>query len=274
MIKLFGLRLAFPVSLQGKTVWIIGASSGIGAALALQCAADGAVVAISARRPSALEEVLRAMPQGNHLLLPLDVTDMASFRRAFEQIQQQWQRIDYVVYAAGIRPLPAWEQFKAEEQLEGLDVNLGGVFRLLELMMPQWQQQQGGNLLLIGSLIATGAMPLAGSYGASKAGLAYLAENLRMDLESQQIHVQLVSPGFVDTPLVAFRPRQQMPLLMQPNMAAWRIRKLMGRAEIFEIHFPKMLSLPTRFLRWILPKDVWKTVLVALEQRTRKEQEL
>ncbi len=268
LLKLLGLRHIAPVSLTGKTVWIIGASSGLGAALAMECAAGGAKIALSARRQPLLERVRDTLQGSGHLLLPLDVTDMPSFRRAHQQLQEHWPRIDYVIYNSGIRPVPDWGSFAADTQLEGLDVNLGGLLRLLELMISQWQKQDGGNLLIIGSLIATGAMPLAGVYGASKAGVAYLAENLAMDLSPMGIQVQLASPGFIDTPLTAFRPRKQMPCLMQPHEAAWKIRKLMGREDVFEIHFPKALSIPTKFLRWLLPRSAWMALLIWLNDRT------
>lgn len=271
LLRLFGLRFIPPADLRGKTVWIIGASSGLGAALARQCAADGARVALSSRRQAALEEVYQSLSGTGHEIALLDVTDMPSFQRGFERVKAAFGQIDYVVYSSGIRPVPAWESFKAAEQLEGLDVNLGGALRLIEIMMPQWKQQGSGNLLLIGSLIATGPMPLAGVYGASKAGLAYLAENLAMDLQPLKVKVQLASPGFIETPLTAFRPREQMPMLMQPNVAAWRIRKLMGRADVFDIHYPKALSVPTRLLRWILPRDWWRDILLYADKRSREK---
>ncbi len=275
LLKLLGLRYKLPVSLRDKSVWIIGASSGLGEALALQCAADGAKVALSARRVNALQQV-RSQMQGEadrHLIATLDVTDMHTFRHAFEQIKAHYGQIDYVIYCSGIRPVPEWEHFTAAPQLAGLDVNLGGALRLLELMMPQWQAQGGGHLILVGSLIAIGPMPLAGVYGASKAGLAYLAENLAMDLRAMKVQVQLASPGFIETPLTAFRPREQMPLLMQPNVAAWRIRKLMGREDVFEIHYPKPLSLSTKLLRWVLPREIWANLLIAADARSRAKAE-
>lgn len=266
-LRLFGLRIVAPVSLVGKRIWIIGASSGLGAALARQCAADGAMLALSARRQPELIALQQSLPGEGHLVAPLDATDLPSFRRAFHSILEQWPQIDTVIYDAGVRPVPEWEKFTAAPQLEALDVNLGGVLRLLELMIPQWQKQEGGHLLIIGSLIATGAMPLAGTYGASKAGVAYLAENLAMDLAPMNIQVQLASPGFIDTPMVAFRPRRQMPFLMQPHEAAWKIRKLIGREDVFEMHFPKALSIPTRLLRWLLPRSWWIALLNSLAAR-------
>jgi hypothetical protein len=80
--------------------------------------------------------------------------------------------------------------------------------------------------------------------------------------------VQLVSPGFIDTPMIAFRPRKQMPCLMLPHVAAWKIRKLLGREDVFEIHFPKPLSVPTRLLRWLLPRTAWMGLLSWMNQRT------
>jgi short-subunit dehydrogenase len=271
MLRLLGLNYVAPQDLRGKKIWIIGASSGLGAALAKQCAADGAVVALSARRLPLLEAVHQEMAGSGHEIAVLDVTDMASFQRGFRKVLQAFGRIDTVIYASGIRPVPDWQRFNAKEQLEGLDVNLGGVLRLLEIMMPQWQQQGGGQLLLIGSLIATGAMPLAGVYGASKAGLAYLAENLAMDLHPLGVQVQLASPGFIETPLTAFRPREQMPLLMQPMQAARKIRHVMGREDVFDIHYPKLLSVPTRLLRWMLPRLWWRDLLLYADKRSKEK---
>ena len=91
LLSLLGIKRLTPVSLVGKTVWIIGASSGLGAALAVQLAHDGAIVALSARRKPQLDQVAQALPGAGHLVLPLDVTDAPSFRRAFEQLKKEWR---------------------------------------------------------------------------------------------------------------------------------------------------------------------------------------
>lgn len=263
--KPFGVSSAGPKDLRGKNIWIIGASSGLGAALAWVFALEGANVALSARALSALQEVRRHLQGGSHIVAPLDVTDPPSMQRAYHTIREQWGDIDYVVYCAGIYEPPQWDPFDSAAQLNILDTNLGGVFRLLEIMLPQWREQQRGHLLLIGSITALGGTPQSLAYGASKAGMAHLAESLSIELEPYRVAVQLASPGLIDTPMLAKLPRRPF-CVVAPDKAAWHIRRRLGTST-FEIHFPKRLTLPAKFLRWAFPR---RWYLAATRRSVRK----
>lgn len=239
--------------LKDKRVWIIGASSGLGAALAVGMAGDGAKVAISARSKDKLD-TLRAQLQGEgHRVVPLDVTDQPSMTRAVEILRESWPTIDYVIYNAGQYEMPEWEPFQAAPQLALLDVNLGGVFRLLEAVLPWWQAQRRGHLTLVSSITALGGAPHSLAYGASKAGMSHLAESLAIDLAKYNVEVQLVSPGFMDTPMLQKIPRKLF-MVIEPGKAAWYLRRRLG-VKRFEIHFPRSFTVPAKFIRWVMPRE-------------------
>ncbi len=256
---IYGKKNALQVNLQDKNIWIIGASSGLGAALAWVFAIEGANVVLSARSADKLQYVFDNLHnEGNHIVAPLDVTDMLSMRRAYEIIMNKWQNIDYVIYCAGIYQPPMWSPFDGQTQLDILDTNLGGVFRMLEIMVPQWEKQAGGHLLLVSSITALGGAPDSLAYGASKAGMSHLAESLSLDLAPYDVTVQLASPGFIDTPMLKAISRKK-PAIIAPDKAAWFIRKRLAM-PIFEIHFPRRFTLLAKFLRWAFPRSWYLAV--------------
>ncbi|MBI1396573.1 MAG: SDR family NAD(P)-dependent oxidoreductase [Betaproteobacteria bacterium] len=223
-------------------VWVVGASTGIGCALAAELLRSGARVALSARTPESLEAVAGTSP-GNALVLPVDVTDAAGVRAAFRTCLDRWQGLDVVFHVAGTyEPMRAVD-FDAQRLARHLDVNVMGVARVLDHVLPHFTQHRSGHVVIVASVAGYRGLPKALAYGPTKAALINLAEGLYLDLAPTGIGVHLVNPGFVRTPLTAGNDFE-MPALIEPEEAARATLRGLARGE-FEIHYP------TRFTRWL-----------------------
>jgi short-subunit dehydrogenase len=222
-----------------RRVWIVGASSGIGAALAQQLAEAGARLALSARR----ESTLRALAREGDLVLPLDVTNAEAIATTHQALLAEWGGIDFVIYCAGVyTPMRSWE-LDLEQVGQAMSINLAGVYRLLQAVVPGLLRQGAGGLCLVGSVAGYTGLPKALAYGPFKAAMINLAQILYVDLAPRGIGVYLVNPGFVATRLTA-QNDFVMPALIEPETAAREIITGLGRGA-FEIHFPK------RFTWWL-----------------------
>lgn len=232
---------------HGKTVWMVGASTGIGYATAAALHAAGAHVVVSARKAQALQDFAQRYPGST--ALPLDATDRAAVQAAAAQLLTQGP-LDCVVYCAGhYRAMDAMHM-DLSELLRHIDVNYLGALYLLDAVVPQLLAQplnertgQRGHISLMGSVAGYRGLPNSLAYGPTKAALINLAETLYLDLHAQDVGVSLINPGFVDTTLT--RQNQfKMPALITPEQAARNIQEGWARGD-FEIHFPK------RFTRWM-----------------------
>lgn len=233
---------------QGRHVWLIGAGHGIGAALARQLRAAGAILALSGRSEDALREVAGA--DANCLVLPLDVTREEDWQHACGQLLQRWPRIDVVVMLAGdYRAVRAW-QLTPELARHMVDVNLLGVMYGSAAVVPQLLAQSGGAIALVASVAGWGGMPNGLVYGATKAAVNHFAQTLYLDLHRHGIGVHVINPGFVATRLTA-QNGFAMPALLTPEEAAQQIVRGFARGE-FDIHFPKRFSWPLK-LAALLP---------------------
>lgn len=234
---------------HGKRVWVIGASSGIGAALARALLGRGARVALSARSATGLEQIA-ATPGASTLVLPLDVTDATAVTPALRQVVAAWGGIDLVVWCAGSHhPVRAWE-LDAADARRLVDVNLNGVINGLPAVVHQLLQQNSGGMAIVSSVAGYGGLPTALVYGATKAALGNLAETLYLDLAPRGIAVYLINPGFVKTPLTD-KNMFKMPALISADEAAQEIITGFARGR-FEIHFPRRFTLWLKLLR-LLP---------------------
>jgi short-subunit dehydrogenase len=231
-------------------VWIIGASTGIGAATAKKLLAAGARVALSARQKDKLREVARGFPATQALIEPLDFTDAEALARAQRRIFGAWGGCDLVLIVAGThKEVRAWELIAADADAL-LKVNLNGPLAATAAVLPALLAQGNGAIGLVSSVAGYRGLPKALVYGASKAGLINFAETLYMDLRPRGLGVYLINPGFVKTPLTD-KNEFKMPALITAEEAADEI--LAGlRAGAFEIHFPRRFTCPLKLLR-ILP---------------------
>ena len=230
-----------------RRVWIIGASSGIGAATASLLLQQGAWVALSARSQHKLELV--AAGHAHSLVLPLDITDGASVQQAHAALVKQWQGIDLVLIVAGVYTEMRADDFNLHAAEQLLDLNLNGVLRCLDTVLPTLLQQQSGALGIVASVAGYRGLPKALIYGASKAALINLCETLFLDLRPRGIGVHLITPGFVATPLTANNDFP-MPALITPEQAASDIVHGLSRGD-FLIHFPRRFTNVLRLMRML-----------------------
>lgn len=232
---------------HGKRAWVVGASSGIGRALAAQLHTLGANVIVSARHLGTLESFVREHPGSQ--ALPLDVTDNAAMQRTAARILTEGP-LDLVCYCAGhYRPMRATD-LDLPELLRHHEVNTLGALRLLTAIIPDMVKRQQGHISLVSSVAGYRGLPLSLAYGPTKAALINLAETLYLDLQSYGVGVSVVNPGFVDTGLTQ-QNDFHMPALITPQQAAAAMVKGWRRGE-FEIHFPKRFTRVLKLLR-LLP---------------------
>jgi NAD(P)-dependent dehydrogenase (short-subunit alcohol dehydrogenase family) len=244
----------------GQHVWIIGASTGIGASVAQQLLVKGARVAISARRQAALDELARTEVQAQVLPVALDITDHASVLRARDQILQHWQRIDTVLIVAGGYSEMRADSFDLEAANRLIDLNLRGVFNCLDAVLPMLLKQGSGGIGIVASVAGYSGLPKALVYGPTKAALINLCESLYFDLRPRGVAVYQINPGFVDTPLTKGNDFP-MPGLMTAPHAAHKLIRGMERGA-FHIHFPRQFTntlrlarlLPYRWYFWLIAK--------------------
>lgn len=233
--------------LQGKRYWLVGASDGLGAALAGRMAAAGADLVLSARRADALDAIAGPL---NAQAVAMDVTDSGSVARAGAQVGA----VDGVVYlAAAYWPMRA-QEWRGEQVLAMLDANLTGAVRVLDQVLPGMLARKSGHVVLTGSLAGFRGLSGAVGYGASKSGLMHLAETLHMDLRGSGVDVQLVNPGFIRTRLTD-KNDFSMPQIMEPDDAAARMLAHM-RGRRFALSYPTPFAWAFRLAQF-LPEGLY-----------------
>lgn len=235
---------------RGKRVWLVGASTGIGAAFAQELARRGARLALSARN----EEKLRALAIADALILPVDATDAASLRATRDALVAVWGGVDLVVYLAGDYVPMRADDFDLATAEKVVAVNFNGAMRLTAAVLPELRL--GGGIAFVASVAGYRGLPKALAYGPGKAALIHFAECLHLDLAPQGIGVWVVNPGFVATRLTD-RNDFAMPALLTPEQAAAELVEGFTTGR-FEIHFPKRFTRVMKLLahlpyRWYFP---------------------
>jgi len=233
-------------NIHGQNVWIIGASSGIGAALAVALSQKGANVILSARRESALHTVRKTLTGANHQVLAFDISDHAQTVAAYKSIK----RLDRVIFMAAVYD-PS-EQGRTDISFihQSLQVNLGGVYNMLDVVTPFFAAQGHGQISLCGSVSGYFGLPNAQPYSSTKAAITNLAESLYIEYQPKNIDVKLISPGFVSTPMTN-KNDFDMPMVIDAETAAQSIVEGLT-SNAFEIHFPKRFTRLIKLLR-LLP---------------------
>lgn len=198
----------------GKRYWLVGASEGLGRALAEKMSRAGVELVLSARNAGRLEELAGSLP-GKATVVPVDVADSASVGAARERAGE----IDGVVILSGVYWPMAAQGWRADQVEAMCDTNFTGTARVLGSVVPGFAARDAGHIVLTGSLAGFRGLPGATGYAASKAGVMAMAEGLHADLRKTGVEVQLVNPGFVRTRLTD-RNDFAMPFLMEPDAAA------------------------------------------------------
>lgn len=218
------------------SVWLTGASSGIGLELAKHLAKANYLVFVSARNASALHNLVEQHP--NIIALPFDVSDQTQITSVREQIKQKTNTLDHIILNAGVCEYfdidnPDWDMMRRV-----MDINYFGVINCLELALPL--MPAGSQVVVVSSMVSFAAFPRAQAYGASKAALNYLMSAMKVDLAARAIDVTVVNPGFVDTPLTQKNDFPMPFLINTEQIAKVIVQSLTSRVS--EINFPKKLS--------------------------------
>ncbi|WP_299849254.1 SDR family oxidoreductase [uncultured Roseovarius sp.] len=228
---------------SGKTYWLIGASEGLGRALAHDLDAAGAQLILSARNAERLESLAAELTRAR--AVPLDVTDLEAVRGAAASLGD----VDGIIYNAGAYEPMRSIEWGSAAALTMCDVNFTGAVRVLGETVPHFLKRGHGDITLIGSLAGYRGLPAAIGYGASKAALISLAETMRHDLKDSGVIVRIVNPGFIKTRLTE-KNEFKMPMLMTPEDAAKRVVKAM-RSNRFRTDFPAPFSWLMRSLTFL-----------------------
>ncbi|SEK78313.1 Short-chain dehydrogenase [Roseovarius nanhaiticus] len=227
----------------GKRYWMIGASDGLGEALAHKLSRAGAELILSSRSEDKLNEVAEALPGRAHVVT-VDVADLASVRRAAEEVGE----IDGMVYTAGVYWPFAAQDWDAEQAEAMGNINFVGAMRACGEVVPKMVAKDAGHIVLTGSLSGFRGLPGAIGYAASKAGVMALGESLQVDLFKTGVRVQIANPGFIETRLTD-KNDFKMPFLMSPEEAAQEMFEMMNDEGATVRHFPRLFSYLFRFSR-------------------------
>ncbi|MDG1934929.1 MAG: SDR family NAD(P)-dependent oxidoreductase [Paracoccaceae bacterium] len=228
-------------NLVGKRYWLVGASEGLGAALARKLSGQGVELVLSGRNAQTLKDLVETLPNPA-LALPCDVSSQDSVDDAVAKLGD----IDGIVYLAGLYWPINTKDWLTTEATAMADVNFTGAVRILGAIVPQFVDCDQGHIVITGSLGGFRGMPGAIGYSAAKAGLMTLAECMQIDLKDTGLTVQMVNPGYIRTRLTD-KNTGSMPFIMEPDEAAEIMFKHM-RSDKFSISFPTLFALFFRFL--------------------------
>jgi NAD(P)-dependent dehydrogenase (short-subunit alcohol dehydrogenase family) len=245
---------------SGKTVFITGASSGIGRALAVALGRRGASLGILARRADELEKTAGEIKAagGRALACPADVCDLDAMRRAADSVREHLGPIDVMVANAGVGGTKPAADLEPEDVARVINTNVIGAVNTVTAVLPSMLARRSGHLVAISSLAAYRGLPRSGAYCASKAAVSAYFESLRLDLRTSGVTVTTIHPGFIKTPMTAGR-RTRMPYLMELDEA---VEKIIGAIEgrRTSYAFPWQLATIVRLLR-PLPDALYDRIL-------------
>ena len=238
---------------EKKIIWITGASSGIGKALAIKFAEKGWNVAVSARRESLLQELNKI--NQNIYSFPLDVTEIENCKLIANKIIEKFGGIDICVFGTGMHDPKSEKRFNLNKIREIMEVNYFGTMNSINSIYEYFSEKKNGQISIISSVAGYRGLPAAGAYCASKAALTSYAESLNFDMQMKNVKVSLISPGFIKTPMTD-QNDFPMPMIKSPEFAANEIFKGLTEKKSFEIHFPKAFTYFLKFLQ-ILPSSIY-----------------
>ena len=235
-----------------KKIWITGASSGIGKALAEKFAAEGWKVAVSARR----KEILNKMSEHENIFsYPLDVTNQDQIKISFEKIIEDFKGLDLCVFSSGTYDPKLEQEINVKQNKFVMETNFFGVLYCINAVENYFKNKKDGHISIVSSVAAYRGLPNSSGYGPSKAALTNLTESLYFDFKKHNVRISLVSPGFIKTPLTD-KNEFPMPFIKSPMFAAEKMFYGLTKSKAFEIHFPKALTILLKILR-VLPYKIY-----------------
>jgi len=247
-----------------KKIWITGASSGIGKALAIKFAKEGWQVAASARR----EDLLNELNNLNEKIysFPLDVKDEVKTKNVFQNILEKFINVDICVFCTGIHDPESEKKLNSEKIREIMETNFFGTLNCIMAVNNYFRKNKKGHISIVSSVAGYRGLPAASGYCASKSALTSLAESLYFDFKRHNVRVSLVSPGFIKTPMTD-KNKFPMPMIKTPQFAAEKMFIGLTKKNAFEIHFPlaftmimKLLKIMPNWLYFLLVKNGMKTI--------------
>tara|TARA_Y100000766_G_C18722170_1_gene514495 strand:+ start:46 stop:798 length:753 start_codon:yes stop_codon:yes gene_type:complete len=250
------------MSKNQKKIWITGASSGIGKAVAEKFAKEGWQVAVSARRKEILDQMAK---DRNISSFPLDVVDEENCKITFQKIISEFTEIDLCIFCSGTYDPKKEKEIDIKQSKFIMDVNYFGVLNCVKSVEKYFKDKKNGHISIVSSIAGYRGLPNSSGYGPSKAALNNFAESIYFDFKKYNIRVSVISPGFIKTPLTD-KNDFPMPFLRSVEFAAKKIYDGLTKSNSFEIHFPKQLTLILKFLR-ILPYKIYLFLIYKLYKR-------
>ena len=245
-----------------KKIWITGASSGIGKAVAEKFASEGWRVAVSARRKEILENMAKNQ---NIFSFPLDVTDQEQINNIFKNILSEFGSLDLCLFSSGTYEPKDEQKIDPEKIRNVINVNLLGVIDCVKAIEEYFKNKKSGHISIVSSIAGYRGLPNSSGYGPSKAALTNFCESIYFDFKKFGVRVSVISPGFIKTPLTE-KNEFPMPFLKTVDYAADKVFNGLVKTNAFEIHFPKGLTLTLKFLR-ILPYKIYLFLVDKLVKR-------
>ena len=245
-----------------KKIWITGASSGIGKAVAEKFAKEGWKVAVSARRKELLDELAK---NENISSFPLDVTDRFQINNTFKNILNEFGELDICLFSSGTYEPKDEQNIDPDKIKNVMNVNFLGVIDCVKTVEDYFKDRKTGHISIVSSIAGYRGLPNSSGYGPSKAALTNFCESIYFDFKKFGVRVSIISPGFIKTSLTE-KNEFPMPFLKTVDYAADKIFNGLVKSNSFEIHFPKGLTLTLKFLR-ILPIKVYLFLVDKLVKR-------
>ena len=243
--------------MNNKIIWITGASSGIGKALAIKFANEGWQVAASARRENLLKELNEKY--SNIHSFPLDVTDSEKCKTISVEILNKLKNIEICVFCSGIHDPQSEKKFSLEKIRQIMETNFFGTINSINCIIDYYKEKKSGQISIVSSVAGYRGLPAAGAYCASKSALSSFAESLYFDMKRFNVRVSVVHPGFIKTPMTD-QNDFSMPMIKSPEFAANEIFKGVTQSNAFEIHFPKQFTFIMKILK-IMPNWLYFLIL-------------
>ncbi len=235
--------------MNDKVIWITGASTGIGKALAIKFSENGWKVAISARRESLLNEIVSE--NKNIFAFPFDVTNKEKCNNTFKLIKNKFDNVDLCVFSTGTWDPKKEKEIDVEQIEHVMKINFFGTLNCIKSVEDYFKKRGQGQISIVSSIAGYRGLPNSTGYGPSKSALNNLAESLYFDFKRHGVRVSLISPGFIKTPMTD-KNDFKMPFLKSPEFAAEKIYNGLVNSKSFEIDFPKQLTITLKLLK-ILP---------------------
>ena len=239
-----------------KTIWITGASSGIGEASARKFAKEGWKVIISARRVELLEKLSK---DENIFSYPLDVTDSVKAKEVFKKIIEDHGYVDLCIFSSGTYERKSEKELDVQNIKHVIEVNFLGVINCVSAVEKYYKDKNNGHIAVVSSPVGYRGLPKSSGYTPSKAALNNFTQGIYFDFKKFNVKVSLITPGFIKTALTD-KNEFKMPFLKSTDYAAEEIYNGLVKKNSFEIIFPLPIKIIYKLIQ-ILPNKLYNYLI-------------